>query len=61
MQSSICLFLDFSHRVFTKRHWRHKYANSVSPKLSHWAIGVFHSITGLHASFFSTRFLNDYT
>jgi hypothetical protein len=53
---SICLSLDFSHRVFTKRCWRHKYADSVSPKLSHWVIGVFHSITGSHPSFFTLGF-----
>jgi hypothetical protein len=26
---------SFFHRVFTKRHWRYKYADSISPKLSH--------------------------
>jgi hypothetical protein len=51
VHTSICLSLDFFHRVFTKRRWRHGYADSVSPKLSHWVIGVFHNITKLHPSF----------
>jgi hypothetical protein len=34
VHTSICMSLDFSHRIFTKRFWRHKYADSVSPKLS---------------------------
>jgi hypothetical protein len=28
-----------------------KYANSVSPRLSHWVIGFFHNIIELHPSF----------
>jgi hypothetical protein len=51
VHTSICLSLDFSHMVFIKRCCRHKYADSVSPKLSLWVIGVFHSITELHISF----------
>jgi hypothetical protein len=35
MHINICLSFDFSHNVFTKRLWRHKYADSVSFKLSH--------------------------
>jgi hypothetical protein len=47
--------------IVIKRRWRHKYANSVSPKLSHWIIVDFHSIIGLHSSFFSTGFFKGYT
>jgi hypothetical protein len=56
VHTSICLSLDFSHWVFTKRRWRHKYASSGSPKLSHWVIGVFHTITASHPSFFPLSF-----
>jgi hypothetical protein len=43
--------------VFTKKYWRHKYVDGVSPKLSQWVIGVFHSITELHSLFFPLGFL----
>jgi hypothetical protein len=33
VHTRICLSLDFSQRVFTKRRWRYKYAESVSPKI----------------------------
>jgi hypothetical protein len=33
VHTSICLSLDFFERVFTKRHWRYKYVESVSPKI----------------------------
>jgi hypothetical protein len=33
MHTSIYLSLDFFQRVFTKRRWRYKYAESVSPKI----------------------------
>jgi hypothetical protein len=61
MHTCICLSLDFFHRVFTKRRWRHKYVDSVSPKLSHWVIGVFHGNNSIMSFIFSTGFLKDYT
>jgi hypothetical protein len=56
MHTSICLSLDFFDMVFIKRRWRHRYVDSISPKLSHWVIGVFHNITGFHPSVFPLGF-----
>jgi hypothetical protein len=39
--ASICLSLDFSMRFLQRDVRDRKYADSVSPKLSHWLIGVF--------------------
>jgi hypothetical protein len=54
--TNIYLSLDFSHKVSTKRCWKHKYVDSVFSKLSHWVIGIFYSITKLHPSFFPLKF-----
>jgi hypothetical protein len=56
VHTGISLSLDFSHGVFTNRRLRHEYADSVSPKLPHWVIGVFHRITRLHLLFFPQIF-----
>jgi hypothetical protein len=54
-------FLIFPIRFLQKDIIDIKYVDSVTPKLSHWIIGVFHSITELDPSFFSTGFLEDNT
>jgi hypothetical protein len=53
--TNIYLSLDFSHKVSTKRCWKHKYVDSVFSKLSHWVIGIFYSITNY--TIFSTKIL----
>jgi hypothetical protein len=51
----------FPHRGFYKRDVKHViYAKSVSPNLSHWVIGVFHSISRMETFIFFTGFLKDY-
>jgi hypothetical protein len=42
---SICLSLDFSQRIFIKRHWRYEYADSVSSNYPIELYEFFHSIT----------------
>jgi hypothetical protein len=61
VHTRICLSLDFSYQVFTKRCWRHEYADSVSPKLSQWVIGVFLQHNRISSFIFPTGLLEDYT
>jgi hypothetical protein len=49
-------FLIFLIRFLQKDIIDIKYVDSVTPKLSHWIIGVFHSITELDPSFFPLGF-----
>jgi hypothetical protein len=51
-------FLIFPIRFLQKDIIDIKYVNSVTPKLSHWIIGVFHRIRSF---IFSTGFLEDNT
>jgi hypothetical protein len=61
MYTKICLSLDFSHKCFYKRDVKDMiYAESVSHNLSHWVVGVFHSISRMKTLSFLTGFLKDY-
>jgi hypothetical protein len=57
MHTRICLSLNFSHKGFYKRDVKDMiYIESASPNLSHWIIGVFHSISRTETFIFPTGF-----
>jgi hypothetical protein len=52
--------LIFLIRVFIRKMWDMIYAESVSPNLSHWVIGVFPSISRMKTFIFFIWVLKDY-
>jgi hypothetical protein len=57
VHTSVCLSIDFFPVGFLQGDDEDmEYASSVSLKLSHCVIGVFHNITELDHSFFSLGF-----
>jgi hypothetical protein len=57
----ICLPIDFSHKGFYKRDVKGMiYVGGVSPNLSHWVVGVFHSMSRMETFIFPTEFSKDY-
>jgi hypothetical protein len=60
VHTSICLSLDFSQIIFTKRHWRHKYTESISPKIFSMVYKSFSQHNRMASFIFPTGFLNEY-
>jgi hypothetical protein len=56
VHTSLCQSLNFSMMFFQRDVRNIGYVDSVSPKLSHWIIRVFHIIAELKPSFFSLSF-----